>query len=94
MDSIFISDFPYVRGTPSLSTQYNETSKEFLFSCQVNVPERQDVFYLIEWLHNSVPISKSNITVDVNTTLNIIDIPQLALGSNVSFCCWLNYKMQ
>ncbi|XP_035827995.1 uncharacterized protein LOC118477191 [Aplysia californica] len=81
-------EYPYVRGNPVLSSNFNDSTREFTFSCEVTVQERQGVEYLIEWRHNGTGIAKVNISeVGVNTTvafLDILDIPQFALGSDVS----------
>ena len=84
-----LSEYPYVRGSPKLRTSYNESSKQFLFECEVSIEERSGVSYLIEWRHGSDAVDKVNISsIEFNNTvvtLDILEISSLSLGSSVSY---------
>lgn len=85
----FVTDYPYVKGKPQLSTRYNESTNEFLFQCEFFEHARDNVYYFIEWQHNNQTEVKRNVSeIGLNSTvvtLTSISISHFGFMSNVSW---------
>ncbi|BFZ01819.1 hypothetical protein BsWGS_04858 [Bradybaena similaris] len=81
-------DYPYVRGKPLVTTNYNTTTQEFHFLCEFFVNERDGVDYFVEWLHNTQFLLRGSVDEfgqnSTSVSLNVRDIPGFTFRSNVT----------
>lgn len=84
-----IADYPYVRGKPVVTTNYNSTTQEFHFLCEFFISQRVGVTYFVEWVHNMQMVLKGSVDeFGQNSTavsLNVREIQDFTFRSNVRY---------
>lgn len=75
---------PYISDTPTISTEYNETTKDFEFVCQFNGAWQDSVNYTVAFYVDGLSVFTTTREYNATYRLNIANISaDVAYGSTV-----------